>query len=86
AALIFGASGGVMEAALRTVYEVVAKEPLANIDFCDVRGLEGVKEATVDIKGTKVRVAVTNGLANARKVLDAIKDGTGKWDFIEIMA
>lgn len=86
AGAIFGATGGVMEAALRTVYEVVTGETLKKLDFEDVRGLEGVKEAEVDMKGTKVRVAVANGLGNARKLLDAIKDGTGKWDFVEIMA
>lgn len=86
AALIFGATGGVMEAALRTVYEVVTGETLPKLDFCDVRGFEGIKEAEVDMKGTKVRVAVASGLGNARKVMDAIKAGQSKWDFIEIMA
>lgn len=86
AALIFGATGGVMEAALRTVYELVTGETLPKLDFCDVRGFEGIKEAEVDMKGTKVRVAVASGLGNARKVMDAIKAGQSKWDFIEIMA
>ncbi len=85
AAVIFGATGGVMEAALRTVYDVVTKETLNDIDFHDVRGLEGIKEATVDLKGTKFKVAVANGLANARKLLELIKEGKCDYHFIEIM-
>ena len=85
AAVIFGTSGGVMEAALRTVYEVVTKETLASVDFKDVRGHQGVKEAEVDLKGTKVKVVVANGLANARKVMDSIRQGQCNATFIEIM-
>lgn len=85
AAVIFGATGGVMEAALRTVYEVVTGLELDNVDFNDVRGLEGVKEATVDLNGTPIKVAVAHGLGNARKVLDKIVDGTADYQFIEIM-
>ncbi|HBT15913.1 MAG TPA: ferredoxin, partial [Firmicutes bacterium] len=85
AAVIFGASGGVMEAALRTVYEVVTEETLASVDFKAVRGLEGIKEAEVDLKGTKVKVAVANGLGNARKLMDLIKEGKADYQFIEIM-
>lgn len=83
---IFGATGGVMEAALRTVYEVVTGKPLENIEFEAVRGMEGVKEASVDLNGTEVKVAVAHGLANARKVMDAVKAGTADYHFIEIMA
>ena len=86
AAVIFGASGGVMEAALRTVYEVVTGEELACVDFKDVRGYEGVKEAEVDLKGTKVKVAVVNGLANARKLMDAVRKGESDATFIEVMS
>lgn len=85
AGLIFGATGGVMEAALRTVYEVVTGRELEKIDFHAVRGLEGIKEAEVDLNGTKVKVAVAHGLGNARKLLDKIKDGTADYHFIEIM-
>lgn len=85
AGVIFGASGGVMEAALRTVYEVVTKETLPSLDFTAVRGLEGIKEAEVDLKGTKVKVAVANGLGNARKLMDLIKEGKADYQFIEIM-
>jgi iron-only hydrogenase group A len=85
AGVIFGSSGGVMEAALRTVYEVVTGEELNDLDFHQVRGLEGVKETEVDLKGTKVKVAVANGLANARKLMDQVKAGTADYHFIEIM-
>jgi len=85
AAAIFGATGGVMEAALRTVYEAVTGKELKNIDFTEVRGVEGVKEATIDVDGTKVNVAVAHGLSNARKVLDRVKSGEANYHFIEIM-
>ncbi len=88
AAVIFGATGGVMEAALRTAYEWVSGETLANVDFKEVRGLEGIKEAEVSLPGTDItlRVAVSHGLGNARKLLDAIKKGDADYHFIEIMA
>jgi len=85
AAVIFGASGGVMEAALRTVYEVVVKEPLEDVNFTFVRGFEGFKEAEVDLAGTKVKVAVANSLGNARKIMEEIKAGTSPYHFIEVM-
>lgn len=85
AGVIFGATGGVMEAALRTVYEIVTEAEMPNLDLEDVRGLDGVKEATVDLKGTKVKVAVAHGLANARKLMEKIKEGTSDYDFIEVM-
>ncbi len=74
-----------MEAALRTVYEVVTGETLSSLDFTDVRGLEGIKEAEVDLKGKKVKVAVAHGLGNARKLMDLIKAGKADYQFIEIM-
>ena len=87
AAAIFGATGGVMEAALRTVYAVVTGKPLENLDIKPVRGLEGIKAAAVEVGELgNVRVAVSHGLANARKVLDTVVDGTGDYHFIEIMA
>ena len=87
AAVIFGATGGVMEAALRTVYEVVTGKTLENIEFDEVRGLDGIKEATIDLDGTPVKVAVAHGLANAYKVMEMIKNGQAKdYTFIEIMS
>lgn len=85
AAVIFGATGGVMEAALRTVYEVVTGAALPNIELTMVRGMEGVKEAAVDLSGTTVKVAVAHGLANASKLLDRIRAGEADYHFIEIM-
>lgn len=85
AGAIFGATGGVMEAALRTVYEVVTQKELETLDFHDVRGLDGVKEATVDLNGLIVKVAVAHGLSNAKKVLDKVKSGEADYHFIEIM-
>ncbi len=84
AAVIFGATGGVMEAALRTVYEKVTGEELKKVDFKAVRGTKGIKEATIDVGGKKVRVAVANGTGNASKLLEKVKAGA-KYDFIEVM-
>ena len=86
AGVIFGATGGVMEAALRTVYEVVTGEELKKVDFTAVRGLQSLKEATVNVAGTDVKVAVVNTLEEARKMMDRVKDGTADYHFIEIMA
>ena len=86
AAAVFGATGGVMEAALRSVYEIVSGKTLPSIDFYDVRGMEGVKEATVNVDGLEVNVAVAHSLGNARKILDRVKEGNSKYHFIEIMA
>jgi NADH-quinone oxidoreductase subunit G len=85
AAVIFGASGGVMEAALRTVYEVVTKKTLEDVNFTMVRGFDGMKEAEVDLDGTKVKVAVANSLGCARKIMEDIKAGTSPYHFIEVM-
>lgn len=86
AAVIFGASGGVMEAALRTVYEVVTGNTLENVNFTAVRGFDGIKEAEVDLNGLKVKVAVAHSLSNARKVMDQVRAGESPYHFIEIMA
>lgn len=86
AGVLFGATGGVMEAALRTVYEVVTKEELPNLNFEFARGLEGIKEASIDLKGTEVKVGVAHGLSNAKKILEEIKAGESKYTFIEVMA
>ena len=85
AAAIFGATGGVMEAALRTVSVKLAGTAM-QVNFHEVRGLEGVKEAGYCLPGRTVRVAVVSGLANAKKLLDRIKNGEVQYDFIEIMA
>jgi len=86
AAAIFGATGGVMEAALRTAYEVVTKKELKELDFTQVRGMAGIKEATIDLDGTKLNVAVAHGLGNAREMLERVKRGEKDYHFIEIMA
>lgn len=86
AGLIFGATGGVMEAALRTAYELVTKEELDNLNFYNVRGMRGIKEAEVELNGTKIKVAVAHTLANARKLLDKIKEGKADYHFIEVMS
>ena len=86
AGVIFGSTGGVMEAALRTVYEKVTGKTLHSLDFYAVRGLAGIKEAEVDLNGLAVKVAVAHTLSNAAKILDKIRDGTCKYHFIEVMA
>ncbi len=86
AGAIFGATGGVMEAALRTVAEVVTGKELEKIDFEQVRGVEGIKEATIELNGTEVKVAVAHGLANAKKLLERVKNGEAEYHFIEVMA
>lgn len=85
AGVIFGTTGGVMEAAIRTVYEILEGKPLENLNVTAVRGLEGVKEATLKIAGKDVRVAVAHGTKNARAILEKVKAGE-HYDFIEIMA
>ena len=85
AANIFGTTGGVMEAALRTASELITGKELEKIDFDSVRGLEGIKKAEVDIDGLKLRAAVAHGLGNARKLMEMIKDGE-EFDFVEFMA
>jgi NADP-reducing hydrogenase subunit HndD len=86
AGLIFGASGGVMEAALRTVKELLEKKPVENLDFVEVRGEAGIKEATYNVAGTDVKVAVVSGLKNAKKLLEDIKAGKAKYHFVEVMS
>ncbi len=85
AGVIFGATGGVMEAALRTVYEVVTGKTLESVDFESVRGTEGIKEAAVNLNGTMVRVAVAHGTGNACRLLEMVKSGEKQYEFIEIM-
>ena len=85
AAVIFGVTGGVMEAALRTAAELGFGIKLPKLEFDNIRGLEGIKEAVVDLNGRKLKVAVANGGANAKRLLDGIKSGEYYFDFIEIM-
>ncbi len=86
AGVIFGTTGGVMEAALRTAYEFLTKKELKDINFKSVRGLDNFKEATIDIAGNKINVAVVHGLGNARKILDEMSNNTCKYHFVEVMA
>lgn len=85
AGVIFGATGGVMEAALRTAYEVITGSQLTNVDFVAVRGMEGIKEAEIDLNGTRLKVAVAHTLSNARTLLEQIENGTSPYTFIEVM-
>lgn len=83
---IFGSTGGVMEAALRTVYEVLTGETLEKLEFMQVRGLEGIREASLTIKGQEIRVVIVHGLKNVEGILEQIKSGTSPYHFIEVMA
>ena len=86
AAVIFGATGGVMEAALRTaVWKLTGEKKDSPIEFTEVRGTEGIKEATYDVAGMKVNVAVASGLKNAKELLTKVKNGEANYHFIEIM-
>jgi iron-only hydrogenase group A len=85
AGVIFGATGGVMEAAVRTAYEVITGKPLPKIDLNVVRGFEGIKEAELDLDGTKIKVAVAHSLKNARTLLEQIEEGKSPYAFIEVM-
>jgi len=86
AGTIFGATGGVMEAALRTAAEIVTGKPLEKLEFNDVRGVAGIKEATYELAGNVIKVAVASGLENADRLLRRVKSGEKYYDFIEIMA
>ena len=87
AAVIFGATGGVMEAALRTaVWKLTGESNDSPLEFKEVRGVEGIKEATYEVAGMKVKVAVASGLANARVIMDKIRAGEADYTFVEIMA
>nr|WNF20718.1 hydrogenase [synthetic construct] len=102
AGVLFGTTGGVMEAALRTAYEIVTKEPLPRLNLSEVRGLEGIKESTLhltpgptspfkafagaDGTGITLNIAVANGLGNAKKLIKQLAAGESKYDFIEVMA
>ena len=85
AGVIFGATGGVMEAALRTVADILTGQDLQEIDYNDVRGFEGVKEAELEIAGKKINIAVAHGGGNAKKLMEMIKSGKKEYHFVEIM-
>ena len=85
AAVIFGATGGVMEAALRTANDWLTGKDNASVEFHEVRGTQGLKEATYNVGGVEIKVAVASGIANANYVMQQIKDGTAPWTFVEIM-
>ena len=86
AGVIYGASGGVMESALRTAYEKLTNKPLGAVTFKEVKGLEGVREAAVRVKGKMLRVAVVNGMGNAKGLLEFIKEKPDHYTYIEVMA
>ena len=86
AGVIFGATGGVMEAALRTAVETLTGEELGKLDFTEVRGTEGVKEASYKVGDLEVKVAVASGLANAKEIMNKVRSGEADYHFIEIMA
>ncbi len=86
AGVIFGTTGGVIEAAVRTAYEVFTKKPLPRIDFESLRGFENLRSATIDFNGTPIKIGIAHGLGNARKLLEEIRDGKSHFHAIEIMA
>ena len=86
AGVIFGVTGGVMEAALRTAVEKLTGDTLPKLEFCDVRGMEGIKEASYDVAGKTIKVAVASGLANADALLEKVKAGEADYHFIEVMS
>ena len=85
AAAIFGTTGGVMEAALRTAADVLEGKSIEEVDYEEVRGKKGIKTATLEIAGKPIRIAVVSGLDNARKMMEEVKNGTSSYDFIEVM-
>jgi len=86
AAVIFGTTGGVIEAAVRTAYEVHTKKKLQKIDFEELRGMEGLREATIDFDGLPIRIGIAHGLGNARKLLEDVRSGKSQFHAIEVMA
>lgn len=86
AGTIFGATGGVIEAAVRTAYELYTKKPLGRIDFTELRGMEGIRSATIDLDGTPVRIGIAHGLANARRLAEEVRAGRSPYHAIEVMA
>ncbi|HPD94604.1 MAG: iron hydrogenase small subunit [Bacteroidales bacterium] len=86
AAVIFGATGGVIEAAVRTAYEVQTGKKLEKIDFTELRGMEGIRTATIDFNGLPINIGIAHGLGNARKLLEQVRSGKANFHAIEVMA
>jgi NADP-reducing hydrogenase subunit HndD len=86
ASVIFGTTGGVIEAAVRTAYEIHTKKELERLDFDELRGMEGIRQATIDFDGLPIKIGIAHGLGNARKLLEDIKAGKSEFHAIEIMA
>jgi NADP-reducing hydrogenase subunit HndD len=86
AGVIFGATGGVIEAACRTAYEIYTGKKLERLDFTELRGMEGVRSATIDFNGLPLNIGIAHGLGNARKLLEDVRDGKSKFHAIEVMA
>ncbi|MGP1447693.1 MAG: NADH-dependent [FeFe] hydrogenase, group A6 [Candidatus Limimorpha sp.] len=86
AAVIFGVTGGVIEAATRTAYEVFTGKKIDKVEFTQLRGLEGIRDAHVDFNGTDIHIGIAHGLANARKLLESVRDGKEQFHAIEVMA
>ncbi|MBC7124607.1 MAG: iron hydrogenase small subunit [Bacteroidales bacterium] len=86
AGVIFGATGGVIEAAVRTAYEVYTGKPLPKIDFTELRGMEGIRSATIDFNGLPINIGIAHGLGNARKLLEDVRSGKANYHAIEVMA
>jgi NADP-reducing hydrogenase subunit HndD len=86
AGVIFGNTGGVIEAAVRTAYEIFTKKKLSRLDFTELRGMEGVRQAVIDFDGFPLSIGIAHGLGNARKLLDEVRAGRSKFHAIEVMA
>uniref|UniRef100_UPI0032167878 NADH-dependent [FeFe] hydrogenase, group A6 n=1 Tax=uncultured Draconibacterium sp. TaxID=1573823 RepID=UPI0032167878 len=86
AAVIFGTTGGVIEAAVRTAYEVHTKKELPRLDFDELRGMDGIRQATIDFNGLPIKIGIAHGLGNARKLLEDIQAGKSEFHAIEIMS
>jgi NADP-reducing hydrogenase subunit HndD len=86
ASVIFGTTGGVIEAATRTAYELFTGQELNKVDFEELRGMEGIRSAAIDFDGQEIRIGIAHGLGNARKLLNEIKEGISHYHAIEIMA
>lgn len=86
AGVIFGTTGGVIEAACRTAYELFTKKKLEKVDFEELRGFQGIREATIDFNGLPIKIGIAHGLGNARKMLEDIRSGKSSFHAIEIMA
>lgn len=86
AGVIFGATGGVIEAAVRTAYELYTRKKLEKVDFMELRGMDGIREATIDFNGLPIKIGIAHGLGNARKLLEGIRSGKSSYHAIEIMA